>query len=76
MDEPITLMVFSTSSCTLAKFRVSTAMAVASPPASRISLSTVLIVDWGELGSGGNELKLEASLTDFAATTTILSEIV
>ena len=50
---------------------MSTATAVASPPTSRISRSTVLIVDCGELGSGGNGFALEASEVLFAATTTI-----
>lgn len=48
-----TLRVLSTSSCKLAKSRTSTAKAAASPPASLISRSTVLMVDWGELGPGG-----------------------
>lgn len=54
--------------------RTSTATAVASPPASRISRTTVVMVDWGELGSGGkgaDPLLVEASLEDLAATTTV-----
>lgn len=66
----LTLIVSATRICTLSKSLVSTAMAVASPPASLISRSTVLIVDCWEFGSGGNGSK-EASLVDFAATTTI-----
>lgn len=54
----------------LAGERVSTAMAVASPPKERISRSTVLMVDCGELGSGGNGLVEAASDVLFAATTT------
>jgi hypothetical protein len=50
--------------------RVSTAMAVACPPASLISRSTVLIVDCGEFGAGGNGFVAYASEVDFAATTT------
>jgi hypothetical protein len=60
----------STRRWTLSKSRVSTAMAVASWPASRISRSTVEIVDCGELGSGGKGCALEASEVLFAATTT------
>lgn len=37
----------------LAKLLVSTTMADASPPKSRISRSTVLIVENGEFGFGG-----------------------
>lgn len=43
---------------------------MASPPASIISRSTVLMVDWGELGFGGNAFVFQASLVVFAATTT------
>lgn len=51
--------------------RVSTLMAVACPPASRISRVTVLIVDCGEFGSGGKGVPAwYASLVDLAATTT------
>lgn len=49
---------------------VSTEMAVACPPASLISRSTVLIVDCWEFGSGGNGFVAYASEVDFAATTT------
>lgn len=41
--------------------RVSTGSATESPPASRISRSTVLMVDCGELGSGGNRVVFAAS---------------
>lgn len=54
----------------LSKSRVSTWMAETSPPASRISRATVLMVDCGELGSGGKGDALEASDVLFAATTT------
>lgn len=43
---------------------------MASPPASLISRSTVLMVDCGELGFGGNGTVLLASEVVFAATTT------
>lgn len=46
-------------------------MAVASPPASRISRSTVLMVEEAELGSGGNVERSEAFEVVLAATTTI-----
>ncbi len=49
---------------------MSTEMAIASPPASLISRSTVLIVDSEEFGSGGNGFVAYASEVDFAATTT------
>lgn len=49
---------------------MSAAIAVASPPASLISRSTVLMVDCGELGCGGNGTVLLASEVVFAATTT------
>lgn len=66
-------MVFLTSSSTLAKSRASTAMAVASPPASLISLSTVLMVEWTELGFGGKCVEEEkASLVVLADKTTIV----
>lgn len=66
-----TSMVFLTSSSTLAKSRASTAMAVASPPASLISLSTVLMVEWTELGFGGKCVEEEkASLVVLADKTT------
>jgi len=54
----------------LAKSRVSTGMAVAVPPASRISRATVDMVDAEEFGSGGKGEVFEASDVDFAATTT------
>jgi hypothetical protein len=56
----------------LGKSRVSTGMAVAVPPASRISRATVEMVDAEEFGSGGKGEVLEASEMDFAATTTAL----
>jgi hypothetical protein len=49
---------------------VSTAMAVASPPESRISRQTVDMVEAGELGSGGKGEVVEAPEVDFAETTT------
>jgi len=46
-------------------------MAVASPPAERISRSTVLMVEALEVGSGGKGAVWSLSLLcDFAATTT------
>lgn len=63
-------IVCATRRSMLAKSRVSTGMAVAVPPASRISRATVDIVDAEEFGSGGNGDVLEASDVDFAATTT------
>jgi hypothetical protein len=56
----------------LVKSRVSTGMAVASPPASLISRSTVLIVDAWEFGFGGNGVHFDASEVVLAATTTIV----
>jgi hypothetical protein len=50
-------------------------MAVASPPASWISRTTVLIVDCEEFGSGGNGDALDASETVLAATTTVESYV-
>lgn len=49
---------------------MSTGMATAEPPASRISRATVEIVDEGELGSGGKGRVRDASDVLFAATTT------
>ncbi len=48
-------------------------MAVASPPASRISLATVSMVESQELGSGGNGEMLSTGvlLVDLAAATTV-----
>ncbi len=66
----LTWTVDATSASMLAYSRVSTGMAVASPPASRISRSTVLMVDWAELGSGGKGVARKASLVDLADTTT------
>jgi len=56
------------------KFRVSTAIEIASPPASLISRSTVLMVDCGEFGSGGNGCVLLASDVVLAATATLESQ--
>jgi hypothetical protein len=75
-QEDSTLIVSVTRFCTLSKSLVSTGIAVAWPPASRISRSTVLIVDCGEFGSGGNGFAAYASLVDFAATITAEDEIV
>jgi hypothetical protein len=66
-----TLTDSSMSRWTLVKSRVSTWTASASPPDAIISLWTVLMVDWGEFGLGGNGCTLEASLVDLAATTTM-----
>lgn len=49
---------------------MSQGIARASPPANAISWATVLIVDCGELGSGGKEVRLDGSEVDFAETTT------
>jgi hypothetical protein len=54
----------------LAKSRVSTWIAVAVPPASRISRATVDMVEAEEFGSGGKGVVSEALDVDFAATTT------
>lgn len=43
---------------------------MAIPPASRISRSAVLIVDWGEFGFGGKGTVVVASEVDLAARTT------
>ena len=51
--------------------RVSTGKARALPPASVISRATVLMVEAGELGSGGNGLHVLASEVVFALTTTV-----
>jgi hypothetical protein len=45
-------------------------MAVALPPASVISRTTVLIVDAEEFGSGGKGVVFDASEVVLAATTT------
>lgn len=66
----VTSTVRSTSRLTPASSLVSTWMLVASPCASRISRSTVLIVDAFEFGSGGNAATAEASDVLIAATTT------
>lgn len=56
---------------TLSGERTSTCTAVASPPAEMISRVTVVMVESGDLGSGGKgTVGLEGSLTVFAATTT------
>ena len=54
----------------LSMSRVSTGRAVASPPASWISRSTVFMVDCKEFGSGGKGFVLLGSDMDLAATTT------
>lgn len=51
-------------------WRVSTGSAVPVPPASRISRSTVEMVEAEELGSGGKGEVVEAFDVLFAATTT------
>jgi len=56
------------------KLRVSTAMEIALPPASLISRSTVLMVDCGEFGSGGNGCVLLASDVVLAATATLVNQ--
>jgi hypothetical protein len=63
---PSCLTVSPTSAVTFSKSQTSQASARALPPASRISLATVLIVDWDEFGSGGNRFALEASDVFFA----------
>ena len=55
--------------------RVSTGMARAAPPEEVISRATVLMVEEGELGSGGNGLQVEASDVVFAATTTAMGPV-
>lgn len=67
---PYLLTASSTIRCTLAGSRVSTGMAVASPPASLISRSTVLMVDCWELGFGGHGFVLYASEVVLPVTTT------
>lgn len=69
-----TLTVSSTILVTLSKSRTSADIACASPPASRISLSTVLMVDCCESGFGGNGFTEYASEVLFAETTTVKSE--
>jgi len=58
------------------KFRVSTAMEIALPPTSLISRSTVLMVDCGEFGSGGNGRVLLASDVVLAATATLKDQMI
>ena len=68
-----TSIVLATNAFTLSGSRVSTRIAVAAPPDSRTSRSTVLMVDWGEFGSGGKGWDgLYASLVVLAATTTVI----
>jgi hypothetical protein len=67
---PYLLTVSSTICCTLAGSRVSTGMAAASPPASLISRSTVLMVDCWEFGFGGHGFALDASEVVLPVTTT------
>lgn len=53
-------------------------MGVAVPPEELISWATVVMVESGELGSGGDdegdEIALDGSLMVFAATTTVLNK--
>lgn len=70
-SRPYVSIVDSTSFWTLAKSRTSTDIAVAFPPAEVISRATVLIVDAGELGSGGKGEHFVAFDVVFAATTTV-----
>lgn len=67
---PPHLTVSSTAFFTFSGSRTSTAMACASPPASQISLATVLMVEALEFGSGGKGWALEGSEVDLAATAT------
>lgn len=63
--------VLAISSWILAGERTSTCTATASPPASTISRVTVVMVDDGELGSGGKGVAgPDESLIVLAATTT------
>jgi hypothetical protein len=55
----------------LAKSRTSTGSAVALRPREVISRATVLIVEAGELGSGGKGVHCVASEVVFAATMTV-----
>ena len=66
------LAVSSTRSLTFSTLRTSQGRARAEPPASVISLATVLMVDAGELGFGGKSDAgiVEASEVVFAETTT------
>jgi hypothetical protein len=68
---PSCLTVLSTSDVMFSKSRTSQARARALPPASWISLATVLMVDCDEFGSGGKGVALEASEVVFAETTTV-----
>lgn len=52
--------------------RTSTATAAAWPPASWISRATVVIVEAGELGSGGKGIVCVASEIVFAASITVV----
>ena len=54
----------------LAWFRTSTGMAMPSPSKASISRTTVLMVEAGELGSGGKGWQVEASEVVLAETTT------
>ena len=69
-----TFMVSSTRFWILSGERVSTCMAWAIPPASVISLATVLMVDCLEFGSGGKGEVVVASLVVLAATTTTICQ--
>lgn len=66
----VTDRVLDTRASTLSGERTSTWTAVAWPPASVISLATVVMVEAEELGSGGKGPGLEGSLMVLAATTT------
>jgi hypothetical protein len=63
-------MVDETSRLVEETLRVSTGMAVQVPPDSRISRSTVEMVEAGVLGSGGKGVVVVASEVDLAATMT------
>lgn len=67
---PCVFTVSLTMVWTLVGSLVSTAIAVASPPASLISRATVLIVEAWEFGSGGKGVHWEASEVVLAATIT------
>jgi len=51
-------------------------MEIALPPTSLISRSTVLMVDCGEFGSGGNGRVLLASDVVLAATATLKDQMI
>ena len=70
-DKIRTATVLETSLLTLSSWRTSTCSASDSPPWLVISRATVVIVLWGEFGSGGNGVSWESELADLAATTTV-----